>query len=225
MENDITCVNCTIGCSDIFNQENLDLLDQNKSTLTFNQGDILIKQEGLASSILSIRKGLVKIVLEGRNNNNTILKIVNENNLIALPILGDISKYPFSVVALTNVEVCEIRKEKMIEIMEKNPRINKLITNKFASDLLYMGQRISVLSTRNNHGKLASALYYLYVNFNNTGIFNNITRKELAELSSISLESVNKILLQLKNDKIITLDNKGLTILLPDLVKRLSLIG
>lgn len=224
MENK-SCTQCELGCNKLFTANDLTLLDSNKSNLDFEPGEVIIKQGGLVSNILKLHQGLVKIVLEDRNDKNTILGIANEGDFIALPALGQINKYPYSIVALTRVNVCQIRRETMLDIMQQNASVNNFLTNWFSKQIIELGQKVNVLSNRNNHGKLATTLLYLYENFNQYQIFEKITRKELAEFASISLESANKILLQLKNDKIIDMNNKNLIILQPELIKRLSTIG
>ncbi|MBN1597036.1 MAG: winged helix-turn-helix domain-containing protein [Bacteroidales bacterium] len=83
-----------------------------------------------------------------------------------------------------------------------------------------------ILSTRNNHGKFVSTLLYLSDSkFDGTDFLESILRKDLADLASISLESTNKILLQLKHEKIIEIKNKNIRILKSELIKRLSSAG
>ena len=227
MEKELSCLNCTrgIGCGGIFSKKDTELVNVNKSNLNYTAGETIIKQGGLISNIISLRKGLIKVVSEGKNNRNTLLKIIDEKSLIAFSGLSELTNYPFSLVALTPVNICQIRKETLNDISTRDVRINKLIINKLVNDNLFYGQRISILNTRNNCGKLASALLFLFEIFSDKQIFEYVSRKDLAELACISIESLNKILMQLKNDKIIYMDSKSLNILQPELINRLSLIG
>ena len=172
-----------------------------------------------------LKKGLVKIILEGKNDKNTILKIVDKGNFIALAVLGGQNKYPLTVISLTKTRICQIKRECILEIMNRNGKANQYIIDWFSNDHLFLYSRLSVLSTRNNHGKLASSLIYLKSKVNDNQIFSYITRKDLAELSSISIESTNRILLELKNDKIIQYDQGYIRILKPELLQRLSEVG
>jgi CRP-like cAMP-binding protein len=52
-----------------------------------------------------------------------------------------------------------------------------------------------------------------------------LTRKDLAELASISKESTNKILKELQHDGIINISDGTIKITEPGLLQRLSLIG
>lgn len=221
-----SCEMCSCSCiADMFTGDDLQLLDENKTDITYNAGEIILKQGSYVSQILFLKEGIAKIILEGKNDRNTILKIVEKGNFIGLAVLGEQNKYPFTVVSLTKISVCQIRRECLLEIINRNDRANQYIVDWFSTDHLFLYSRLSVLSTRHNHGKLASSLVYLNSTVNDNSIFSHITRKDLAELSSISVESTNRILLELKNDKIIEYDQGFIRILKPELLKRLSEVG
>lgn len=219
------CGKCVYMCmKGVFTNNDLLLIDGNKREINYSEGDIILKQGSYVSQVLYLKKGQVKIVLEGKNDKNTILQIVNEKNFIALPVLGDLEVYPFSVIALTHCEICNIRKETLVEISERNVEFLKFLISRFKRDFIFLYSRISVLSTRNNHGKLASALLNLCNSYEPHEI-HFLSRKELAEFASISIESTNKILQELKHDKIIEIHDKSITILQYKLIEKLSSVG
>ena len=221
-----SCEVCTCSCiADIFMDDDMQLLDENKTEIAYNAGEIILKQGTYVSQLLFLKEGLVKIILEGKNDKNTILKIVDKGNFIALAVLGGQNIYPLTVISLTKTRICQIKRECILEIMNRNGKANQYIIDWFSNDHLFLYSRLSVLSTRNNHGKLASSLIYLKSKVNDNQIFSYITRKDLAELSSISIESTNRILLELKNDKIIQYDQGYIRILKPELLQRLSEVG
>jgi len=227
LDNGTSCEVCTCNCiADIFTGSDMQLLDSNKTEIEYNPGEIILKQGTFVSHILFLKEGLVKIILEGKNDKNNILKIVGKGNFIALAVLGEQNKYPLTVISLTKTSVCQIKRECLLEIMNRNDKANQYVIDWFSNDHLFLYSRLSVLSTRNNHGKLASTLMYLFNDvFSDVNIFSYITRKDLAELSSISLESTNRILLELKNDRIIEYKHGHIRILKPDLLQRLSEVG
>ncbi len=69
------------------------------------------------------------------------------------------------------------------------------------------------LGLRQLNGKLASTLLYLSRDeFKNEDVFSYISRKDLAELSGMSLESVVRILSEFSDAKIIELKGKRIEI-------------
>ena len=221
-----TCTDCLNTCmKNLFTEKDILLIDNNKSEMSYLPGEPILKQGTYVSQVIYLKTGLLKIVLEGKNNKNTILKLVNSKNFVALPVLGAPNIYPYSVEAISNCEVCFIRKESLLEVMERNIPVNQFLLNWYSNDYIYLYSRITTISTRNNHGKLASALVYLTDENFDKNILNQISRKELAELASISIDSTNKILMELKNDRIIDIDKNCITILNRELIVKLSTVG
>lgn len=223
---EFTCKDCPYTCmKDVFTDDDVRLIDMNKSDMSYLPGETILKQGSFVSQVIYLKSGLAKIVLEGKNGKKMILKLVNNKNFIALPVLGEPKIYPYTVEAISNSVVCFIRKESLLEIMEKNIALNNFLVNWYAKDYMFMYSKITSITTRNNHGKLASALLYLTNGNFEKNVINQISRKELAELAAISPDSSNKILMELKNDRIIDIDKNGITILDLELVEKLSTVG
>jgi CRP/FNR family transcriptional regulator len=188
-------------------------------------GETILKQGSYVSQVVYLKSGVLKIVLESKNNKSTILKIEESDSLVALPVLSVFKIYPFSVIAITQCEICLIRKEAIQEIMDRNIKANQFLVNWYSKEYSYIYTKILTISTRNNHGKLASALLYLSNGNFKKNVLNLISRKDLADLASISIDSTNKILMELKNDKIIEINKKGIKILNHELIEKLSTVG
>lgn len=226
IDQNLTCRNCLLSCmKEKYTEEDLNLINSNKSVIKFYKGKTILKQGAFVSQIAYLRKGVVKKVIEGDHNRNVIFKIIEKDNFIALPVIGHPNHYPFSVIALTDCEVCFIRNDKILNIMQSNTTLGSYLLKWYSLDYLYMYNKILTISTRNSHGKLASTLIFLTKNNFSNDILNLLSRRELAELASISVESANKILLELKQDKVIEINKKGIKILRLDLIEKLSTVG
>ena len=198
----------------------------NSKEITYHKGETIIKQGSFISHSIYIKKGLVKVVIEAENGKEVILNLTSSKNHIGLPFLYMDEFYPFSVVAMKHTKMCLIRREVVIKILEQDEKLNQGTLKRFSDHYLKLYNQLVVTGTRNNHGKLANTLLYLSnERFEEENVFQHITRREIAELSFISIESVNKILNEMKNDLIIQITDKGIEILKPDLLLRLSKIG
>jgi CRP/FNR family transcriptional regulator, polysaccharide utilization system transcription regulator len=224
---ELTCFKCPHRCNhEIFTEEDVRLVNENKIEIAYNSGEMIIKQGSFVSQILFLKAGLVKKVIEGTHERNTILKIVTAGSFIGLPAISNQKTYPFSLFALKPSVICHIHRQCLDLIIARNKDACRYFMEWFCCDYPLLYGRISVLGTRNNHGKLASALMYLRsISDSEPDIFKYISRKDIADLASISLESVNKILAELKNDYIIELNGTKLKILKPELVEKLSTVG
>lgn len=115
-----SCDDCPYNCmKDVFTEHDVLLIDKNKSEMSYLPGETILKQGSFVSQVVYLKSGLVKIILEGKNGKKTILKLVNDDNFIALPVLGDPKIYPYTVEAISHCTVCFLRKESILEIMEK----------------------------------------------------------------------------------------------------------
>lgn len=221
------CSECKNKCVVHFMEPGeLELVNQNKSEIYYSPGQVITKQSSFTSNIVFISSGLVKIVKEGKGGKNTIVKITGENSFLALPLHENQKKYPFTSIALTEVRICEINESAIHQSIATNQKLYDHLLDAYYDDQLFLMNRLHLINTRNNHGKLSASLFYLNTfNRNDFSIFEYVTRKDIAELSSISLESVNKILQELKNDRIIDINNKGIQINKLNLIEKLSNIG
>ncbi len=221
------CKECKKNCVvNFIGSEAVDLVNQNKSEINYSPGQVITKQSSFTSNIVFISSGLVKIAKEGKAAKNTIIKIAGENSFLALPLHENQKKYPFTAIALTEVRICEINESAIHQSISTNQKLYDHLLDAYYDDQLFMMNRLHLLNTRNNHGKLSASLFYLNsFNTENFSIFEYVTRKDIAELSSISLESVNKIIQELKNDRIIDINSKGIQINKINLIEKLSSLG
>ena len=217
---------CTISTIlSLCSEEEARLITENQNVLTFNAGEVIVRQGSFISQYVFVKSGLLKVVLEGRNEKNTLLQFINKNKFVGLSIVGNPNTYPFTIAAVVDSKVCFVRHDILSRIMKQNLRVNELLLKNLADEHKFLYQKIDTLSNRNNHGKLASAIMYITNGDFNIDILNRISRKELAELAGISLESLNKILSDLRHEKVIEINDKKITINKPDLIKTLSTVG
>lgn len=226
LSNQYTCTNCSHKClNGILLPDDLLLIERNMSEMHFSSDESIIKQGSFVSQVCFLKKGIVKIVLEGKNLRNTIVNIAEHGNFLAFPVLGNLDQYPFSLIALTDCEVCFIKKEVMYTLVQENRKVNAFVLDWYATDYNYMYSKMAMISTRNSHGKLASALLYLSNGNFKTNILKAISRRDLAELASTSKESTKKILQQLNHDGLIEISRDEIIIKRRDLLEHLSTVG
>jgi CRP/FNR family transcriptional regulator, polysaccharide utilization system transcription regulator len=214
---------------ELFNVLSEDEIHQlfNNLTLVKNKiGDIIIKNGTFVSEILFIKEGLAKKVIETSNFKNCIIDIILPSSFIALPPVNFQQVYPFSIVAIKPTVCYHIHMEVFKKIICDNQAAFFFFSKIFNQDHYLLHKRISILSALNNYGKLASSLLYLNdIQKNCQDVFRYITRKDIAELSCISLESTNKILVDLKHERIIDVKGSIIDILKIDLIEKLSNVG
>ena len=221
------CFECKVPCfAKNIDQNGLLLLNQNKSVIHYSAGQVISKQGSFAPNLIYLVDGLAKIIIEGKNSRNTLISIVKPGNYLAIPIFESQKKHVYTSIALTDCCICEINEPGIRSLINGNLELSDYLLGKFYNFQVFLMNRLHLINTRNNHGKLAAGLLYLQsFSTPETPVFEYITRKDLAELSAISIESVNKIIQELKNDRIIDITPKGIVLTHINLIEKLSNIG
>ena len=222
------CKSCNNKClNHFFKPEEIEVFENGETKqIKYKKGETIVKQGTFASHILFLIEGLVKIVIESSDSRVAILQLASSGSFICLSALYIDDYFPFTVVALKDCDVCLIKRDVFKQQLLKNLKATEFVLHFYSNECQYLYKRMSVLGTRNNHGKLAETLLYLSKEeFRNEKVSKFLTRNDIAELASISLESANKILNELKNDLIISIKSDGIEINNTDLLERLSRIG
>jgi CRP/FNR family transcriptional regulator len=208
-----------------FSEDEQHQLKENSKEVVFSPGETVIKQGTFSSHIFYLKKGLVKVVLESGNGKRIALQLLAPQTYFGLPFL-ETEYFHFGAEALKGSAICQIRKDTFRSIVRQNEHVNRFVMETYSHHYLDLFHKLEINSTRNNHGKLASLLYTLNGDdYQQENVFDYITRRDLAELASISRESTNKILREFENDRLVHVSSHGISIIRPELLKRLAMIG
>ena len=227
----LTRNSCTLNkaiadCFEKLTDEELLLLEENHVVLTYKKGENLCKQGTLASHIMYICNGLVKVFMENETS-SLILKVLPAGNMLGLTALLDgsnVFRYSASAYQDCSVRLMDIGIFK--KIMLQNPAFANEVINILCENLIQTQTRFFSYTQKQSYGKLADTLICLSCNiFKAEGFELNLTRKELAELTGLTPESVIRILSKFKNDKLIHMEGKMIHILDMTKLKQISDYG
>ncbi|HKK41360.1 MAG TPA: Crp/Fnr family transcriptional regulator [Bacteroidales bacterium] len=193
-----------------------------KSQIHYKKGETIVKEGVQVNSILYLMDGLVKLYIESPEK-NIIIRLINSDDFIGLTSLFADDTYYFSASALKETRVCSIDCKDIKELITQCCEFSRELSNWYCKNYNIMLTKCLNLGLRQLNGKLANTLLYLNrQEFKNTDIFSFISRKDLAELSGMSMESVVRILSEFDEENIIEL--KGRKIEIKDL-ERLKIIN
>jgi CRP/FNR family transcriptional regulator len=154
------------------------------------------------------------------------LWIARSGDFLAFSSMFGKKDYPYSAVALKDSELLMIDKESLGDLLRSNPEFAFRITTKNFSSENQLLDIISNLSYKQMRGKLASALIYLNQEpLAGEDVFSCLSRQDIADFASISVESVIKFLKEFEKDGIIGLENKHIRVLDPERLSTISLTG
>jgi CRP-like cAMP-binding protein len=218
-----TCVSFVyeLSCFDLLTEVEKELINTTSVLVNYKKGENICKQGSFASHIMYIETGLVKVYLEG-NPKNLILTITPRHNLLGLQSLFEgnntflysISTYTESTIRLIDVQIFK-------QIIRQNPAFGYRIINILNESTAQSYGRFFSLTQKQLHGRLADILLCLSQRIFKSESFDlPLSRSDLSDLTSMSTESVIRIMKDLKDDKIIEISNKSITLLdIPRLIR------
>lgn len=188
-------------------------LEEYKTRVSYLKGENIFKQGAFSPYVIYVVKGLVKIYLQTGYNKQVNIAITKPADFLAFSALFGENVHTYSAQALNDVEICMIEKEKLKAILLDNPTFALEITSKnYRNEKRLLGI-IKNISYKQMRGKLASALLYLaQPEFIQEGVFEILTRQDLADFASISTESAIKFLKEFEKEEILVLEGKNIRI-------------
>ncbi len=208
------------------NNEQLKAVDANRFVVHFKAGETIFKQGGTLTHIIYIIEGKTKILLEGSNGQTILLNILKQPDIIGGPGFNTDFRHHFSLVALEDTKACFI---------DVNLFKRLILSNlPFAINLIaYLNQRtinlfdkLKSLTHKHMNGRLADALIYISEEVYQSQEFTTLlSRSDIANMSSMTIESAIRTLKKFKDDGIIDYTRNHFRILKKDVLLDISKKG
>jgi len=228
MKADKLCIGCD-KCnkrSPLFaslDEEQLKILNEERYSVLFHEGEVILKQGTKADYFVSIIEGFAKMYIEGHQNRNLILDFVKPWKLIGGPSAQVKDKHRYSVMALQETLVCFIDMNNMKKVLASNSQFSEQFLIYCSGNYLAALDRLVSLSQKQMHGRVADALIYLSEDiYQSTIIGEEISRQDIAEYSSMSKDSAIRVLKEFERDQIISLDGRKIKVLDSDRLDEIS---
>jgi CRP-like cAMP-binding protein len=222
---------CTIGieqclCFEKLCEEELALVNRSQVTVTYRKGEMILKQGTFVSNVMFLVEGLVKIYVEGPQE-NLILKIIAPGNLIAVSSSFEGNMvYQYSAQAYMESVVKAIDISVFRQLLKQNASFANEVVNILSMNSIQIYGRFYCLVRKQSYGKLADVLLCISDRVFRTPKFElDITRKELGELSGIATENVIRILKNFSEEGLIRIEGKSFEILNPERLRQISNTG
>lgn len=222
---------CTIEqthdlCFDLLTKEEAGFLEKNMVVITYRAGETICKQGSLANQIMIIREGLVKLYMEN-GPDRLVLQILPPNNIIGLSSCSETnSVFYASAQAYLDTIVQVIDMNAFRQVLQSNPAFTNKMLQFLAEQNVITYGRFFCLTRKQTYGRLADVLLCLANRIYKTKRFPlQLSRKELAELSDMSIESIARILTSFKNEKLIEVGSDYIELLEPGKLDEISRRG
>ncbi len=222
---------CTLSfhqcrCFEKLTPEQKEFLDANSVKIKYRKGEIIAKQGGFVSHVIYLEKGLAKVFLEN-GSNSLVLRITPERNFLGLSSVSEEHLYfPYSAMTYVDSEIRQIEVKAFRTLMEQNFEFSKEIIDILSSNSLQIYGRFFCFTYKQAFGRLADILLCLADRIFKASEFDlPLSRKELAELSGMSSETVIRMLKEFNDEGLIRMDGKSIEVIDYERIKQISETG
>lgn len=186
----------------------------NKVMVTYLKGEILCKVGEFPAGVKTVLKGFVKVFVEGPGHKNIIMKILGPGDFLGLASICGCVTYSYTATALNESLVCSIERETVRDLIGKNGTFAYEIAKWYCRNYDRAYAKITSLGFKRLPGRMADVLFYLdQSRFREHAIYDHLSRKELADMAGITMESAVRILSEFDRSGIIRVSGKEITIL------------
>lgn len=212
MKNNCTLCDYKSAAAQKLSSEELKNLAPNCITVKFKKGDIIIRQGTYSTNVAYLKKGLVKIHIDGPYHVQ-VVRIVKPKNYLGLPTTFGDKINQYSVTAIEESEVCFIDISTFRSMLQLNPDFTNQIMLELCKSELESYQKCVNRTQKQIRGKLADVLLDFADNIFHSDVFTvNITQEDIGNLVDASRESVSRVMAEFVKDGLISMSGKQITI-------------
>jgi len=198
----------------LLSEDELAKINESRYEVKFNPGETIFKQGTSLTHIVCVTSGLAKVYIEGYNNKNLILKLVGPGQMVGGPGMYTDFRHHFTLSAVEQTTSCFIDANLFNSVIKKNIDFaNQLLKESNERDKLLFDKLIN-LTQKQMPGRIADTLLYLSKQVYKTNPFYlTISRQDMADLSSMTKESMIRVLKDFKEAGFINLNKDEVNIL------------
>lgn len=223
------CQDCIIREVTVFSgleAEELESIGQLVYLSKYRRHQVLFLEDNPAQMVFIIKSGMIKISKSLEDGREQILRILRPGDILGFEAIYEDS-YSAMAEALSDGELCCLNKEKLLHLLDTNPKISLEMVKALGKELEEARSKIRDLGLKNAHEKIATFLLSQMFPLDKSGskgqkLILNLSRREISEMVSLSQETVSRVLSEFKRDKIIKTNRKEILILNSDQLISLS---
>ena len=191
------------------------------SRRTAESQEIIFRQGETSDWLYVVRAGQLKLSVTGPGGREQIMRIAIAGQLIGYDTIDDLN-HPYTATALTPVRLCGIRHRDMLRVLEENLEVSRRMVQLLNQELVQAQALIHILGQKSSAEKIALFLLSLVPKHGHDSpqldIPLSLSRQEMADMLGLTVETVSRLMAELKRERIIEaprghiriLDRKGL---------------
>ena len=189
------CENCIIrkfNALRALSKEELKAVSDSKESRVVKRGDKLFEEGQKLGGVYCVRGGVSKLSKLSANGKDQIVKLASRGEVIGQRSVVADESANLSATAVSDMEVCFIPKDAIVNSLHKNPDFTYEVLRHMAHDLREADDVIVNMSQKTVPQRLAEALMYMKANFGEDpdGYLNlMLSREEIANIVGTATES------------------------------------
>lgn len=211
----LNCLDCKLKSEPfkLLTDQQLQKVDEHRAELSFRKGELLLKQGSLSSHIVYVREGFAKIYCD-RSDETVVLGFATPGSFVGIQLLFDQHNLPFSVEALTDMQVCLKDTNVFKELILENPRFASATIETLSNELTQAYQRMFSLTTKQVNARFSEVLLFMRnIMYQSNPFRLTISKKELAGLISTSPENLSRLISEFKEKGLIKSQGQSIEII------------
>jgi CRP-like cAMP-binding protein len=217
---------CMLPTFDALTNKQVQQINENSLIVKYRKGDVICYEGHPISHVLFLRSGLVKLHKRYQQDNSMIIGIIGANRFFGLTTGLTSSIFQISVSALDDCEVVHTDFSVFKGILFKNGKYTCNLLIQISEYSLLLMRRMTSNTYKQVPGRLAELLLFFAKEVYNSNSYNlPLSRQEIAEFIASTKESVSRTLSDFKNDNLIEIDDKFVTLKSIELFEKFSRMG
>lgn len=206
--------------------EELKKVSDSKITKKIKKGEALFEEGEKLDGVFCVRNGVSKLSKLSANGKDQIVKLASKGEVMGQRSVIAEESTNLSAVAVSDMEVCFIPKESIVQILNTNPNFAVEVLRHMAHDLKEADDVIVNMSQKTVKQRIAEAFIYLKDNFGedeNGFLRLNLSREDMSNVVGTATESTIRIISEFKKKGLIETSRKKTKI--KDLKKLRNLVN
>ncbi|PWD99896.1 Crp/Fnr family transcriptional regulator [Marinilabilia rubra] len=212
--------------TELLTPEGKKIYDNAVYTLSYKKGEVIFKEDSPINQVKIVIKGLIKVCRNQTPSKPLIIQLQGEGEYLELSSVFNNRNHSVTAVAIENTVIHHIAIQTFFTLYHNNPSFNEEISRKIAHSNQYLLKQLIARSIKRLPGRVADAILYFYkLNKQSPSFTLPLSRPEMAQFVGTTKESLIRTLMEFKNDKIIDLEDRDLTINSLEILQTLSRLG
>lgn len=172
-------------------------------------------------------RGKVKLTRSSARGQRQIVRILGPGELIEKHVFGERALHEVTCETLEPSQVCIIDKERYLSVIHRNPQLAIKLIQLLSSEHGVNMDQLDQFTFKTARERLACLLLELGDRFGRKSadrvqVGVTLKREEIAEMAGITVETTIRLLSVFRNEGLLTIDGRTITLLKPDRLTRIA---